>query len=241
MKKFLTIFILLLAVSALPTFSQLRESIFIGTGSSSVSAGSFVRASSITACRIGSYETRLGMQATFARSGRNVFSGLFVDLTGDYHVKSFPVSATLFFRYNPYSPLISETNFGLKASHHREHLELHLGYNSRIYSMAKEETYVGDLDDPDMHIYEWRNFMYKGILWLKPMEHKWNLGASLTNFDYFLIQQETNPMLTALFQTRLSEDWDFYTELWYQGAGMLNLASNYYGYYLRAGFKWQLN
>ena len=83
--------------------------------------------------------------------------------------------------------------------------------------------------------------MYKGILWLKPMEHQWNLGGSMTNYDYFLIQQETNPMLTALFQYNINLNWRLYSELWYQGAGMLNLASNYYGFYFRAGFRWQLN
>lgn len=225
----------------MPVFSQLSQSAYIDVGSNSMSSGIFGRAAYITAYRISNYEARVGLQASTTATDQSVFSGLFVDVSGDYAFREFPISVSLFFRYNPYSALISETNFGLIASHSRDHLEVHLGYDSRIYSMHEGETDLSDLPDPDMHIYEWRNFMYKGILWLKPMDHTWNLGGSLTNCDDFLIQQETNPMLTGLFKYSLKADWKIYSELWYQGAGMLNLSANHYGFYFRAGFIWQID
>lgn len=241
MRKFGCIFLLVTSSFLLPAFSQVTQSTFIDVGHNSVSEGTFARLSSVSGYRMSNYEARLGLQTTFARADRSVFSGLYVEITGYYAIREFPVNATLFYRYNPYTSLISETNFGILATHSRNHLEIHLGYNSRIYSMQESATDISDLTDPDMHIFEWRNFMYRGILWLKPKEHIWNVGGSLTNFDYFLIQQETNPMLTALIQYDLNSNWRLYSELWYQGAGMLNLASNYYGFYLRAGFTWQLN
>ena len=240
MRKYVSILVLVAAGFCIPAISQVSESAYIDAGANSVSVGAFGRLASVTGYSMSNYEARLGLQTTMSSAERNVFSGLFVDVSGAYVIKDFPISVGLFFRYNPYSSLISETNFGLLASHRRDHLEVHLGYNSRIYSMNKNETDLSDLSDPDNHIYEWRNFMYKGILWLKPMDHKWNLGGSMTNYDYFLIQQETNPMLTALFQYDINLNWRLYSEVWYQGAGMLNLASNYYGFYFRAGFRWQL-
>jgi hypothetical protein len=37
---------------------------------------------------------------------------------------------------------------------------------------------------------------------------------------------------------RVAESLSIKMEFWYQGAGMLNLSPNHYGYYIRAGLEW---
>lgn len=247
MKHLLTI--LFLALLCIPGYSQFAESAYIDIGSSQVSSGAYMRAASITGYRIKNYEMQLGLQTMFGSAERKVFSGMFADVSGDYLIKGFSINANIFFRHNPFSDLVSETNFGLMVRHSWDHIEMHLGYHSRIYSLKKDEVDQGDLEDPDLRIYEWRNFMYKGILWLRPRtvllteqpDRHWNAGAALTNFDYFLIQQETNPILQGMFYYKLNPTWILYGECWYQGAGMLNLSANYYGFYIRTGFRWQIN
>ena len=37
--------------------------------------------------------------------------------------------------------------------------------------------------------------MYRLSYYLKPADDKWNVCLSVTNIDYFVINQETNPVL----------------------------------------------
>ncbi len=250
MRKYLVILLILVSSFFRPVFSQLTQSNYIDVGSSSISSNTYFRLTSISGYRLNNYEFQLGLQGTFTESDRRDLSGWFLKARGDYSVKEFPFSVTALFLRNPYSSLTSETNLGLIAKHSRKHIEIQLGYNARIYSLKSSEVYLSDLpDDPDLKIFEYRNFMYKGTLFLKPMsssmesrqEHEWNIGASFTNFDHFLIQQETNPIISGLFQYDLQANLRLYSELWYQGAGMLNLSANYYGFYIRAGFTWKID
>ncbi len=250
MRKYLVILLILVSSLLLPVFSQVIQSNYIDVGSSTISSNAYFCLASISGYRLNNYEFQLGLQGTFTESDRRDLSGWFLNVTGDYNIKGFPFSATAFLLRNPYSSLTSETNLGLIAKHNRKHIEIQLGYNARIYSLKSNEVDLSDLPaDPDLKIYEYRNFMYKGTLFLKPMssslasagEQKWNVGASFTNFDHFLIQKETNPIVSGLFQYDLQTNLRLYSELWYQGAGMLNLSANYYGFYIRAGFTWQID
>jgi hypothetical protein len=62
----------------------------------------------------------------------------------------------------------------------------------------------------------------------------------VTNFDYFLVQQETNPMVRLTGHFRISDAAKIQSSLWYQGAGMLNIHANHYGFYFRTGVVWQV-
>lgn len=243
-----TALILIMLLSGISTDAQFYEVAFADIGSSQVTEGLFGRAASITGYRIKNYEMMFGLQTTFSSAERNTLSGMAIDLSGDFLVKSFPFNVSLFFRRNPYSDLVKENNFGAMVRKRWDRIELHLGWNSRIYSLSKK-AHQGNLPDPDLKINEWRNFIYRGTVWLRPFsklypeqwDRHWNFGASFTNYDVFLIQQETNPLLQATFYYKFGPAFSLFGEGWYQGAGMTNLAANYFGFYLRTGFRWQIN
>jgi len=67
-----------------------------------------------------------------------------------------------------------------------------------------------------------------------------NLELRITNFDTFTILQETNPMILAKLSYKINSKLQFYTDLCYMQAGLLNMRVNYFGYYLRGGVLWQI-
>ena len=64
--------------------------------------------------------------------------------------------------------------------------------------------------------------------------------AVVTNYDLFLIQQETNPMANVRFDYRLSETLRLYSELWSKSAGLLNDQVNYFATFIRIGIQWKI-
>jgi hypothetical protein len=81
--------------------------------------------------------------------------------------------------------------------------------------------------------------MYSAGFMLKPDENKWNLTFTITDFDRFIIEQETNPMANIRFDYELSEPLRVYSELWYKGSGFFNVQVNYFGIFIRAGILWE--
>jgi hypothetical protein len=75
---------------------------------------------------------------------------------------------------------------------------------------------------------------------LKPYDNNWNFMAAVTNYDLFVIQQETNPMVNVRFDYMLSEPLRLYSELWYKSSGFLNDQVNYFATFIRIGIQWKI-
>lgn len=246
--------ILIFFIAAFSANGQLYISTIVDIGSNNMSQGAFGRPAGLASYRHRNFKAQFGMQAHIASinfsgpADRSYFSAMYTDVSRDFKIREFPFKVSLFMMQSQYSDLINEWDFGLAGAYKRKHLEIHFGLHSRIYALERKDKYENAGPEVDLRIYEYRNFMYKGIVWLHEvstfrapnLDYAWNVGVSLTNFDQFHIQQETNPMLTALFQYEPERDFILFSEFWYQGAGMLNLAANYYGFYFKAGFTWQI-
>jgi len=81
--------------------------------------------------------------------------------------------------------------------------------------------------------------LYK-ITYFQPLSEQSDLQVSVTNFDAFMIQQETNPMLITRVGYQTSTASKMYIDLGYLQAGLLNIRVNYFGYFVRGGFQWVL-
>jgi hypothetical protein len=231
----------LLLLWAIPGYGQLTSRALLDAGSSSVSDGAFLRPAVISAYRLNKLSVGAGLQWTFSSTERRVISGGFISGSSDFNVRKIPLSADLFIRRNPYSDIVRETLFGARIKHERDHLDIQFGYHMRRYrlnenAVESDKSFSGSARS----IWEYRNFMYRGTVRLKKRDAPWNLSASVTNFDYFLIQQETNPMFNLAGYYRLSDVLKIQGSLWYQGAGMSNIHANHYGFYFRTGVVWQL-
>lgn len=137
------------------------------------------------------------------------------------------------------SPDLRETNWIVFARTTFSHWQLGLGNNTRVYRLSHKAAKNDRVLDPDSRITEAWNMMYNISYVLKPNENRWNLMATLTNYDRFLIQQETNPMLNLRFDYKLTEPLSLYSEVWYKCAGLLNARVNYFGTFIRIGIIWK--
>ncbi|MCA1747318.1 MAG: hypothetical protein LC655_06450 [Bacteroidales bacterium] len=201
----------------------------------------FLRPAVMAAYRFDKFSVGTGLQWTFSSAERKVLSGVFINGSSDFKVREIPLSADLFVRRNPYSDVVRETLFGAMLKHERSRLDIHFGYHMRKYRLNENALESGDpLSGPALSLWEYRNFMYRGTLRLKKRDAQWNLSVSVTNFDYFLIQQETNPMVNLAGYFRISDALNIHSSLWYQGAGMSNIHANHYGFYFRTGVVWQV-
>jgi hypothetical protein len=144
------------------------------------------------------------------------------------------------YAWTAFAPDLREVNWVLFAGTSFTHWKLILGTNRRVYRMrnqaANEES---NIDYRDSFIEEW-NIMYSVGYRLKPPENKLNLLFTVTDFDHFLIQQESNPMINARFDYRLNESLNLYSEFWYKSSGLLNIKVDYFGLFIRLGAIWEL-
>jgi len=76
--------------------------------------------------------------------------------------------------------------------------------------------------------------------YLKPQEHNWNVGINVTNIDYYLLNQSTNPLFYLQGEYRPTERMSLFAEAWYKSAGAFNISVNYFGYLFRSGLLWKL-
>jgi hypothetical protein len=218
---------------------QFREAAHFDFGSSTVSSAPFLRFSSVSQYNWNRIHGLAGFRYTLSNvEGKNL-SGLKIALGGDFDIFDLPLTADLFFLQNPLTKLTRESNFGFIVKHERRRMQIDLGYHARKYSLDKNAIETSDLEPgADLSIWEYRNFIYRGTLFLKDKDANWNISVSATNYDHFLIQQETNPMFNIAGYYQHSESLKIIAECWYQGAGMLNLHPNHFGYYFKTGLEW---
>jgi hypothetical protein len=142
--------------------------------------------------------------------------------------------------WTAFAPDLREVNWIAFAGTSFTHWKLTLGTNRRVYRLSKKASgEEANKDFKDSFIEEW-NIMYSAGYRLKPPENKWNMLFTVTDFDNFLIQQESNPMINARFDYRLNESLNLYSELWYKSSGLLNIRVDYFGTFIRLGAIWQL-
>ncbi len=133
-----------------------------------------------------------------------------------------------------------ETDLLLTAGYRIEHWHFLLGNNFRTYRMSKE--YRGETEWPkdETRIREPWNLMYNVSFFLNRRDKIWNIMASVTNVDYFMIEQETNPLFVLKGDYKPVQHVDLFLEAWMKTAGMLNIQVNYYGTLIRLGVIWTI-
>jgi hypothetical protein len=142
--------------------------------------------------------------------------------------------------WTAFSPDLREINWIVFTRTTLKHWKFGLGNNSRIYRFSSKTADDNQTVNPESSIIEAWNLMYNIQYMLKPDGNNWNIMAAVTNYDLFVIQQETNPMVNIRFDYSLSEPLRLYSELWYKSSGFLNDQVNYFATYLRIGIQWKI-
>ena len=238
--SFVLIFILILSLQN-KVESQIRLNSYAEVGSNAVSDGTYGNYSAQIFGQKGSFSASTGALLSFTNANNKVFSAYSLQIGNDFKFGKLPVNIGALFLWKPISNELNETNFGLFADYSTKHWGFKLGANTRYYSFTQAAIQQYNFSD-SIHTSFWEpiNLMYK-ISYFLDINLKLRLEASVTNFDYYFIQQETNPMILLNLNYKLNNKLQLYSDLGYMQAGLLNMQVNYFGLYLRGGVIWKIN
>jgi hypothetical protein len=220
--------------------TQFHQDLYLDVVSNHANVSAFLRGAAISTLKLRQGTLRAGVLGTYAQQGGLAPKGWFVDVGGGMGTGPTRLESNLFYRANLVSARLHEINWGAMLSLHTRHATISLGDNHRVYELTRNAVPTSAASaGGNTRIVEPRNFMYAFTWFIVPAQDRWNVSLTLTNFDHFLVQQETNPMATGRFSYQVNPHTKAYTEVWYQNAGVLNLQANYFGGYVRTGLSWQ--
>lgn len=244
MSKFnLITLLILINLDLLPveqSLAQLQLSSFIDIGKTNVSEGTYITSSAIAAYDFGKIEVTVGSQLNIIQSDKQALGSIYLGATHDLKITNFSIKVKGFFMHNPFSRVAKESNFGLATELERSHFIFQLGTNFRYFYISDKAAETYNIESNKSILERW-NLMYAIKYRFKPEDHSWNIGAAITNIDHFLINQETNPMISLNGNYRLSQSLELFAETWYKGAGSLNISASHFGYFFRTGLVWKLS
>jgi hypothetical protein len=236
--KALFIYIFLIRCSYL--IAQPALLFYADAGENVVSQGLFLKSAIFGQFKYGKNMAESGFQIDLKSNNKSVFSGYRIDVSREIQIKDKPIELHAFFFRTPFSGILHETNWGPFLKIKRKHFEMAIGTNFRTYSFSRKAVKEYSINKNDAKIHEVFNIIYAFSYNLKPPDNPWNVGLTVTDIDYFSINQETNPMFNMHGFYKLSLPVRLYLEAWYKIAGASNLDVNYFGFYFRTGILWDI-
>ncbi|MDD4427696.1 MAG: hypothetical protein PHG64_04810 [Paludibacter sp.] len=235
--KYRLVLFLLMLISLQTIKAQLTADISMLGGANYASSGLYSDFSGGITAVISEWQFAATAGVTFSNARENEFNALKMDVSRDFRIKEKPVTGHIFYQWHPFSAILQEHNAGIIFHHRSNKFSYDIGLNTRIFKLPNAYAESNGYDQ--VSIWEPINLMYK-ITYYHPFSDQWDFKASVTNFDTFLIQQETNPMLIANLGYQLSSKLKMYLDLGYLQAGLMNIRVNYFGYFIRGGIQWEL-
>lgn len=220
--------------------AQLQLTSYLDAGETNVSDGLFIKAAGLGAYQFKKNKVESGFQFDLKSPGKNIYTATSLKYTRECSIKEFPFEIQGLFLYNSFSELIHEYDWGILARIQQKHITFILGTNFRTYKVTRKAIDNYQIDS-NKKIHENWNVMYLLGYNLKPHDHFWNIGVTVTNIDHFIINQETNPVFNLNAKYDVSQALTLFAESWYKSSGAFNLSVNYFGFFFRTGVQWKID
>jgi hypothetical protein len=186
-----------------------------------------------------SFET--GFQTELSNLNKLSPSGLRIDASRVLDIKGIHMELHGFFLLTTFSLIIRETNWGALLKYRQNRFRLTVGTNFRTYAFTNKAIREYMIDKKSSKIHENFNVLYSIAYYINPTDEIWNVGLSLTNIDYFCLNQETNAGLNLNCIYKITPPLCLFSQACYQSAGATNLQVNYFGFFIRTGMIWNFN
>ncbi|MEA4935741.1 MAG: hypothetical protein VB102_03760 [Paludibacter sp.] len=217
--------------------AQLSSFIYVETGENYVSSGMYTDITGNISAKINRWELGITSGLTFSEARQDRFNALSIDLSRSFKLKELSFDGKLFYQWRPFSERLHEQNAGLLIAYKKNWFGLEMGLNTRIYYLTDRVISLNNYQQTT--IWEPLNLMYK-FTYFAPFSEKIHFRASITNYDTFIIQQETNPMIIIKLDYQLSQSTKLNLGVGYLQSGLMNIRVNYFGYFIRGGVQWEL-
>jgi hypothetical protein len=166
--------------------AQVSLSSSIDAGENNVSEGFFVKSSLWGSWQFDKIGIEGGSRFDLKSVGDNIFTAASLIVAREFMIREFQFEAQCLLIYNLFSEPIHESNWGILANIERKHFIFKLGMEFRNYHITKKGVKEYDIES-NKSLHESWNLIYLLQYNLKPSDHKWNIGTSVTNIDQFLI------------------------------------------------------
>lgn len=221
--------------------AQIKINSFLESGQNQVSESTRFKNGILISFTDNYCDLSFGLESNLVSSKANFINAYSFSATTSTFVKSFPIDLQIQFLNNRYTEYLHVTNFGLNVSTQKyKYWYFNLGTSFKKYYYTNRALKKFNINETHKGLQENFGLLYKVSGFVKPQSHAWNICFSVTNFDYFLINQPTNPMLNIKGMYMVNKNLQCYLEAWHKQAGVLNIQANYFGYLIRGGAKWTL-
>jgi len=234
------LFLFFIGTLGFNTWAQLTLNSFVDLYEHHASNGLYLRGAGQINYSFQPFNIRAGVQCNFFNPEKRDISAFKAEFSTNFVLKRRVLDVSTFYQLSPFSELLRESNWGFLAEQKGNRFVLKLGTSFRNFAYTPKAIELYSIEKHS-RIYENWNLLYAFSYYWKPIKNDWNLGLTLTNFDHFQINQETNPVFNLKGNYKINEQLSVFSEIWYITAGAFNLNVNYFGYYLRTGIQWRLN
>lgn len=240
MKYLFLCFVFIWNISSFDLYAQFQLQNHFDVGSNNISNGLYI--SNSTFFDYTKSKTNVKMGTKFDLESQYIMttflSGLDLEVMQKFPLKKIELSATLQYFTNFFS-IIREHNLALIGGLKSKHFEFLTGIHFRSIVLPKDHITL-NTNNNNRFIFELWNLVYHLKYSVKPIDHKWNIGLSVSNMDYFIINQASNPMFYIFGNYKIIPNLSIFGEYWLQNAGIMNISENYYGSYIRTGVTWKI-
>ena len=235
--KSIALFLMLIGVSIFAE-AQVQVEAYGDIGENNVSEGAFIKSVFRAGYEYDQYRFMGGVQLDLYSSNPNLLSGFDITTSRNFLIKDYPVNLKGYYILNRFSDLMYETNWGLRlASKKYDRFALEIGSNFKTYTINANGRAEHGIAKEDCKLREFFNLTYLISGYVMPHNHNWNLGLTITNIDYYTINQSTNPIFNLQMKYDLKPNLSVPIDSWYKQAGIFNIYTNYFGYFFRGGVK----
>jgi hypothetical protein len=215
--------------------------IFTDMGKNNVSQDIFIKSAVAGEIKNLRNAVSAGFQFDLKNINGSRFSGLRVNAKRIIMIKPLPLDLNAFFTETYYSELLHETNYGTFLTSNLKHFEVTLGISFRTYTFTEKAITGYEIGRDASKLSENFNLIYSLSYFVRSAEKKWNAGILITDSDFFVTNQSTNPTVGLLAHYKVNPSLSLNVQAWYKTAGLLNLHMNYFEFFIRTGITWNFN
>lgn len=220
--------------------AQLNISGLSDFGKNNVSEGIFLNSSILSNYQLDKNSIEFASQFNIISNTKRIFSSMYVKAARDLNLKNFPFTIQGFYLYNNFSELLFEYNYGGLIQIKRNRYIIKIGTNFKTYGINKQAQNNYQIES-NTTLHENWDLMYAAYVFLKQKDNKYNLGLGVSNFDYFIINQKSNPVININGNYYLNPEINLFVELWMKSSGAFNMSVNYFGFLFRTGLTWEID
>lgn len=240
MKNRLILIFIFIIVNYFCAFSQFKAGTFVGGGTNPLENPLFLSSGVYAYAKYHGFSADYAIDINLTNRDVRAFNAIKTSLNYENCIKSSNYKIGFVYLFRPSTQLITEQNFALQIDYRLKKWEFRLGNNFRAYKFRKgSDEYLSSSENAVL--WESLNLMYMVRYYISAKNHPIGGYVSITNFDWFIIEQETNPFLNIGAYFKFEDaGLNLFMDYNYQTAGFNNIRVNYFGMFFRTGVIWEI-